>query len=75
MAKFSQLSADKARHYRRAITHQAGQRKKQRKAVSDPVLAKCCREVYATPRKKPPGTGLLLVTVPRILIGGKLNYV
>ena len=48
---------------------------KQRKAVSDPVLAKCCREVYATPRKKPPGTGLLLVTVPRILIGGKLNYV
>ena len=48
---------------------------KQRKAVSDPVIARCCREVYATPRKKPPGTGLLLTTVPRILIGGKLNYV
>lgn len=48
---------------------------KQRKAVSDLVLARCCREVYATPRKKPPGTGLLLSTVPRIVIGGKLNYV
>ena len=48
---------------------------KQRKALSDPVIARCCREVYATPRKKPPGTGLLLTTVPRILIGGKLNYV
>jgi hypothetical protein len=48
---------------------------KQRKAVSDALLAKACREVYATPRKKPPGTGLLLTTVPRILIGGKTNYV
>ena len=48
---------------------------KQRKAVSDSVLARACREVYATPRKKPPGTGLLLSTVPRILIGGKTNYV
>jgi hypothetical protein len=48
---------------------------KQRKAVSDPVIARCCREVYATPRKKPPGTGLLLSTVPRIVIGGKTNYV
>ena len=48
---------------------------KQRKAVSDPILARACREVYATPRKRPPGTGLLLTTVPRILIGGKTNYV
>jgi len=47
---------------------------KQRKAVSDALLARACREVFRTPRKKPPGTGLLLVTVPRILIGGKLNY-
>lgn len=48
---------------------------KQSKAVSDRVIAKACREVYATPRKKPPGTGLLLSTVPRIVIGGKTNYV
>jgi hypothetical protein len=47
---------------------------KQQKAVSDRVLARCVREVYATPRKKPPGTGLLLTLVPRIVIGGKLNY-
>jgi len=48
---------------------------KQRKAVSDAVLARACAELYATPRKNPPGAGLLLKTVPRIVIGGKLNYV
>lgn len=46
------------------------------KAVSDPVIAKCVRESYATPgRNGNHGAGLLLTTVPRIVIGGKLNYV
>lgn len=47
---------------------------KQQQAISDRVLAKCCRESFATPRKGPHGTGLLLATVPRIVLGGKTNY-
>jgi len=45
------------------------------RAVSDRILALACRESYATPgRKKNHGTGLLLTTVPNIVIGGKTNY-
>ena len=48
---------------------------KAEKAVSDKLLAHACRESYATPgRKKNHGTGLLLTTVPNIVIGGKTNY-
>jgi hypothetical protein len=47
---------------------------KQQMALSDRVLAKCCRESFATPRKQPHGTGLLLSTVPKIVLGGKTNY-
>ena len=48
---------------------------KAEKAISDPILAKAVRESYATPRKAPHGTGLLLSTVPKIILGGKTNYV
>ncbi len=46
------------------------------KAVSDSILAKACRESYATPgRNGKHGAGLLLTTVPRIVINGRTNYV
>ena len=48
---------------------------KQAKAISDRVISMACRESYATPRKGPHGSGLLLTTVPRIVIGGRANYV
>jgi hypothetical protein len=49
---------------------------KAEKALSDPIIARACRESYATPgRNGKHGAGLLLSTVPRIVIGGKTNYV
>lgn len=48
---------------------------KAEKAVCDATLARACRESYATPgRAKNHGTGLLLTTVPNIIIGGKTTY-
>lgn len=45
------------------------------RAVSDPILARACKESYLTPgRNGKHGTGLLLKTVPRIVINGKINY-
>lgn len=45
------------------------------KAVSDPIIARACRESFLTPgRNGKHGAGLLLRTVPRIVINGKTNY-